>query len=110
MIVTVSDDTFEELVLGAELPVLLDFTADWCPPCKMIKPVLAELAGELAGRLVVAEIDVDVNPRAAQAAGVLGMPTLNLYVRGRVATQVVGARPKAALMRAIAEHLPLPAA
>ena len=110
MIVTVSDDTFEELVLRAELPVLLDFTADWCPPCKMIKPVLAELADELAGRLVVAELDVDANPRTAIAAGVLGMPTLNLYVGGRVATQVVGARPKAALMQAIAEHLPLPAA
>jgi thioredoxin 1 len=110
MIVTVSDDTFEELVLRAELPVLLDFTADWCPPCMMIKPVLRELADELTGRLVVAELDVDLNPRTAQAAGVLGMPTLNLYVGGRVATQVVGARPKAALMRAVAEHLPLPVA
>jgi thioredoxin len=107
MIVTVSDATFEELVLRAELPVLLDFTADWCPPCKMIKPVLHELADELAGQLIVAELDVDTNPRTAQAAGVLGMPTLNLYVGGRVATQVVGARPKAALMRAIAEHLPV---
>jgi thioredoxin 1 len=108
MIVPVSDDTFDALVLRAELPVLVDFTADWCPPCKMIKPVLAELADELTGRLVVAELDVDVNPRTAQAAGVLGMPTLNLYVRGQVVTQVVGARPKAALMRAIAEHLPQP--
>ena len=107
MIVTVSDATFEELVLRAELPVLLDFTADWCPPCKMIKPVLSELADELAGRLVVAEMDVDVNPRTAQAAGVLGMPTLNLYVGGQVATQVVGARPKAAIMRAIEAHLPV---
>ena len=107
MIVTVSDDTFEELVLRAELPVLLDFTADWCPPCKMIKPVLHELTADLAGRLVVAELDVDANPRAAQAAGVLGMPTLNLYVGGRVATQVVGARPKAALLRAISDHLPV---
>jgi thioredoxin 1 len=108
MITTVSDDTFDELVLRAELPVLLDFTADWCPPCKMIKPVLAEIAEELAGQLVVAELDVDANPRTAQAAGVLGMPTLNLYVGGTVATQVVGARPKAAILRAIAEHLPLP--
>jgi thioredoxin 1 len=110
MILTVSDDTFDALVLRAELPVLVDFTADWCPPCKMIKPVLAELSAELAGRLVVAELDVDVNPRTAQAAGVLGMPTLNLYVGGQVVTQVVGARPKSALMRAIAEHLPLPVA
>ncbi|GAA0947659.1 thioredoxin family protein [Pseudonocardia zijingensis] len=108
MIITVSDDTFDELVARAELPVLLDFTADWCPPCKMIKPVLRELAAELAGQLVVAELDVDVNPRTAQAAGVLGMPTLNLYVGGQVVTQVVGARPKAAILRAIAGHLPQP--
>jgi thioredoxin 1 len=74
----------------------------------MIKPVLHEIAEELAGQLVVAELDVDVNPRSAQAAGVLGMPTLNLYVDGKVVTQVVGARPKAAILRAIAEHLPLP--
>lgn len=107
MIVTVSDATFDELVLRAELPVLLDFTADWCPPCKMIKPVLRELAAELAGRLVVAELDVDANPATARDAGVLGMPTLNLYIGGRVATQIVGARPKAALMRSIADHLPV---
>ncbi len=106
MIVTVSDDTFEELVLRAELPVLLDFTADWCPPCRMIEPVLREMSDELAGRLVVAQLDVDTNPRTALAAGVLGMPTLRLYVDGRVATQVVGARPKAVLMRAIEDHLP----
>jgi len=105
MIVTVSDATFEELVLRAELPVLLDFTADWCPPCKMIKPVLHELADELAGRLVVAVLDVDLNPRTAQAAGVLGMPTLNLYVGGRVATQFVGARPKAALLNDLSDYL-----
>ncbi|HLU53838.1 MAG TPA: thioredoxin domain-containing protein [Pseudonocardia sp.] len=107
MIVTVSDDTFDETVLRAELPVLVDFTADWCPPCKMIKRVLRELAAEHAGRLVVAEFDVDANPRTAQAAGVLGMPTLNLYVGGRVVTQVVGARPKAVIAAALAEHLPL---
>jgi thioredoxin 1 len=106
MILSVSDATFEELVLRAELPVLLDFTADWCPPCKMIKPVLRELAEELAGRLVVAELDVDANPVTARDAGVLGMPTLSLYVGGRVVTQVVGARPKAALLRAVSEHLP----
>jgi thioredoxin 1 len=106
MIVTVTDATFHELVRSAELPVLVDFTADWCPPCRMIEPVLREIAVELEGRLLVARLDVDANPAAARAAGVLGMPTLNLYVRGEVAAQVVGARPKAALLRAIEDHLP----
>ena len=107
MIVTVTDATFDELALRAELPVLLDFTADWCPPCRMIEPVLHQISVEQEGRLLVARLDVDINPLTARDAGVLGMPTLNLYVDGRVVTQVVGARPKAALMRAIEDHLPV---
>lgn len=106
MIVTVTDATFDELVLRAERPVLVDFTADWCPPCRMVLPVLREIAAEQEGRLVVARLDVDANPVTARAAGVLGMPTLTLYVGGRPATQVVGAQPKAALLRMLAEHLP----
>jgi thioredoxin 1 len=102
----VTDDTFDELVLRAELPVLLEFTASWCPPCRMIEPVLRDIAAELAGRLVVAQLDVDAHPRAAQAAGVLGMPTLNLYVDGRVAAQVMGARSRSALLAAFEPHLP----
>lgn len=108
MITTVTDATFDELVLRAPLPVLLEFTAEWCPPCRMIVPVLREIAAERAGRLVVAQLDVDAHPRAAAAAGVLGMPTLNLYVGGAVVAQVVGARPKAALLRVLDERLPAP--
>ena len=102
----VTDATFDELVLRAPLPVLLEFTADWCPPCRMIVPVLREIAAERAGRLVVAQLDVDAHPRTAAAAGVLGMPTLNLYVAGSVVARSVGARPKAALLRMLDEHLP----
>ena len=105
--ITVTDPTFDALVLRAERPVLLEFTASWCPPCRMIEPVLREIAAEQDGRLVVAQLDVDANPLMARAAGVLGMPTLNLYVDGEVVAQVVGAKPKAALMRTIEEFLPL---
>ncbi|HZG88626.1 MAG TPA: thioredoxin family protein [Pseudonocardia sp.] len=101
----VTDDTFDELVLRAGLPVLLEFTASWCPPCRMIEPVLRELAGELAGRLVVAQLDVDANPRTARDAGVLGMPTLGLYRDGREVARTTGARPKAALLRMLDGHL-----
>lgn len=103
----VTDATFDELVLRARLPVLLEFTAAWCPPCRMLVPVLREVAAERAGRLVVAQLDVDAHPRTAAAAGVLGMPTLDLYVGGAPVTRVVGARPKAALLRAVDEHLPV---
>jgi thioredoxin 1 len=101
-----TDATFDELVLRAGRPVLLEFfTASWCPPCRMIEPVLRAIAAELADRLVVAQLDVDANPRAAAAAGVLGMPTLNLYRDGQVVAQVMGARSKAALLAAFEPHL-----
>lgn len=105
MIVTVTDATFDELVLRSELPVLLDFTAEWCPPCRMIVPVLREIAVEQEGRLVVARLDVDADPLTARDTGVLGMPSLSLYVDGLPVAQVVGAKPKAVIMRAIEEHL-----
>ncbi|MGI5127518.1 thioredoxin family protein [Pseudonocardia sp. CA-107938] len=104
-LVQVTDATFDELVLRSEVPVLLEFTADWCPPCRMIEPVLEQIAAELAGRLVVAQLDVDANQATAVRYEVLGMPTMNLYVRGAVAAQVVGARPKSALLAAFAPHL-----
>lgn len=105
MLLTVTDDTFDELVLRARLPVLLEFTASWCPPCRMIEPVLREIAAEQAGRLVVAQLDVDADPRVPAAAGVLGMPTLCLYRGGREVARVTGARSKAALLKVFEDHL-----
>jgi thioredoxin 1 len=104
--VTVTDATFDELVLRAGRPVLVDFWAAWCAPCRMVAPVLAEIAAEHAG-LVVAEVDVDANPESMRRAGVLGMPTLVLYVGGEEAVRVLGARSKPALLRILEPHVDL---
>ncbi|NGN69487.1 thioredoxin [Streptomyces sp. A7024] len=90
----VTDATFEAEVLRSDLPVLVDFTATWCPPCKMIKPVLAQLAEEEAGRLKIVQLDVDTNPETQAAYGVLSMPTLILFRDGEPMRSVVGARSK----------------
>ncbi|MGY1617901.1 thioredoxin [Geodermatophilus sp. SYSU D00691] len=100
-----TDATFAADVLGGERPVLVDFTADWCPPCKMIKPVLERIAAEQAGRMSVVTLDVDENPEVTRRYGVMGMPTLALFVGGELVTTVVGARPQAALMAALEPHL-----
>lgn len=105
MIDGVSDGDFAERVLRSPLPVLVEFTATWCPPCRMIAPVLAELASELAGRVEIVALDVDESPRTAAAAGVLGMPTLALYRGGEVVAQVTGARPKAAIRAFLEPHI-----
>ncbi|GAA4091037.1 MULTISPECIES: thioredoxin [Actinomadura] len=103
--ITVTDDTFEEKVLKSDLPVLVDFWADWCGPCKMVAPVLDEIAKEYAGRLTIAKIDADANPQTGIKYGVMSLPTLNLYKNGEVVEQIVGAKPKRALLKAIDPHL-----
>jgi thioredoxin 1 len=100
-----TDQTFAGEVLASETPVLVEFTADWCPPCKMIAPVLARIATEQAGRMRVVAIDVDANPETTRAYGVLGMPTLSLFVGGRVVASVTGARPQAQIMREFEPYL-----
>jgi thioredoxin 1 len=104
-----TDATFRADVLTSPTPVLVDFTADWCPPCKMIKPVLERIAAEEAGRMVVVSLDVDANPETARAYGVLGMPTLALFVGGELVATLVGARPQAAILRAFEPYLPVAA-
>ena len=100
-----SDATFQDDVLASGTPVLVDFTADWCPPCKMIAPVLDRIAAENTGRLRVVALDVDANPDTARRYNVLGMPTLALFVRGELVTTVVGAQPQHTIMKALEPYL-----
>jgi thioredoxin 1 len=101
-----TDATFAADVLAADRPVLVEFTADWCPPCKMIAPVLAQIAADEADRLKIVSLDVDQNPEITRRYAVLGMPTLALFVDGEVVSQTVGAKPRAAILRELEPHLP----
>jgi thioredoxin 1 len=104
MIPSVTDDSFQAEVLEADRPVLVEFTAAWCPPCRLMKPVLAELAAERPD-LHVVQIDVDDHRRTAATYGVLSMPTFRLFRDGQPVLQLVGARPKARLARELAAVL-----
>ena len=100
-IVQVTDQNFETTVGGAEQLVLLDFWATWCAPCKMLKPVIDDIANEYQGRMVVAELDVDANPVTASKFAVLSMPSLILFRAGKPAERIVGYKPKAYLKQRI---------
>ncbi|MDQ1199620.1 thioredoxin [Rhodococcus sp. SORGH_AS_0303] len=97
--VTISDDTFATEVLQSEKPVLVDFWATWCGPCKMVAPVLEEIAGEHADRITVAKLDIDANPQAARDFKVMSIPTMILFQNGEPVKTIVGAKGKAALLR-----------
>ena len=104
-VLAVTDESFTAEVLAADGPVLVDFTADWCPPCRMFGPVLAEVAREQQGRLKVVTLDVDANPATQAAYGVLSMPTLILFQGGEPVQSLVGARPKQRLLRELADRV-----
>jgi len=97
----VSDMSFNQEVLTSDLPVLIDFWAPWCGPCRAIAPVVEELAGQYAGRLKVVKMNVDDNPQTPSRYGVRSIPNLVLFKGGEVADQVIGAVPKAQLVKAI---------
>src|SRR5512146_2396460 len=90
----VTDDAFEKTVLQSSLPVIVDFWAPWCGPCKMVAPTLEKLAKELAGKLIVAKVNTDDNPEWASRYGVQGIPTMLFIVKGKIAHRQVGALPE----------------
>jgi thioredoxin 1 len=96
---TVTDATFEEEVLKSDKPVLVDFWAEWCGPCRQIAPSLEAIAAEHGEKLEVVKLNIDENPATAAKYGVMSIPTLNVYQNGEVAQTIVGAKPKAMLVR-----------
>jgi thioredoxin 1 len=99
----VTDESFDREVLKAELPVLIDFWAPWCGPCKAIGPVVDELAKEYAGKLKVVKMNVDDNPQTPSKYGVRGIPNLILFKGGEVKDQIIGAVPKSQLVKAVTQ-------
>jgi thioredoxin 1 len=103
--VTVTDASFSEQVLQSDKLVLVDFWATWCGPCRAVAPVLEEIAAEHADTLTVAKLDIDQNPAVARDYRVLSVPTLILFKGGEPVKQIVGAKPKAALLNDLADYL-----
>jgi len=105
-ITTLTDSTFDEIVNSAELPVVVDFWAEWCGPCKMIAPILEDIAAEQAEHLTVAKLNVDDNPEIAMRFSVMSIPTLMVFSGGELKKRIVGARGKSQLLQEFDEFLP----
>ena len=104
-ILTLSDATFDEAVGGADTPVLVDFWAEWCGPCKMIAPALAEIASEQRGKLTIGKLNVDDNPDTARRFDVMSIPTLLVFKDGKQVKRLVGAKGKGQLLQDLAEFI-----
>ncbi|SNS09550.1 thioredoxin [Antarctobacter heliothermus] len=103
--VAVTDATFDAEVKNSDIPVVVDFWAEWCGPCKQIGPALEEIAKEMEGKVKIAKVDVDSNPNTAAAMGVRGIPALFVFKDGQAVSNLAGARPKAALQSWIKESI-----
>ena len=101
----VTDATFEQEVLKSQLPVLVDFWAPWCGPCRAIAPVVEEIASDYTGKLKVLKLNTDENPKTAQSYRISGIPSLMVFKNGQPVEQVVGAVPKVTLSNAVAKHV-----
>jgi thioredoxin 1 len=101
----VTDATFDVDVLKSDKPVIVDYWAEWCGPCRMVAPVLEEIAQEHGDKVSVVKLNIDENPEVSQRYGILQIPTMNVFSGGEVVKQIIGAKPKAALLRELSEYL-----
>jgi thioredoxin 1 len=104
-IAAVTDQSFQADVLDADVPVLVDFWAPWCGPCRQVAPILEEIASENEGKIRIVKLNVDENPRTAAKYGVVSIPTLNVYSGGELVKTIVGARPKPVLVKELSAFL-----
>jgi thioredoxin 1 len=102
---SVTDASFTQDVLQSDKPVLVDFWAEWCGPCRMVSPVLEEIAAEHADKLRVVKLNIDENPETARAYQIMSIPTMSVFVGGKVDRQIVGAKPKSAILKDLAAYL-----
>ena len=101
----VTEQDFQQEVMSAGLPVLVDFTAEWCPPCKMLEPIVHQLAGEWDGKVKVVKLDADLNPNIMMQYGVMGIPTLMLFKSGELKERMTGYQPKDKLVARVTPHV-----